>query len=99
MLKETLKILTGRGPHVRHSDRQRLRQKLAMQRPMSSLIDRELAAASDEIVLEREDWVEAFVDYGHAVSFDGGETIAFRAVTLHDGTLFWNVRRDGKTKG
>lgn len=76
-----------------------LRLKLAMDRQMTSLIDREMASTSVSIVREREDWVDAFVDYDHVVSFDGGETRAYRAVSVSEGTLFWLVRRNGKTKG
>lgn len=76
-----------------------LRLKLAMDRQNTSLMDREIGSTSDSIVREREDWVDAFVDYDHVVSFDGGETRAYRAVSVSEGTLFWLVRRDGKTKG
>ena len=76
-----------------------LRLKLAMDRQMTSLLDREMASTSDAIVREKEDWVDAFVDYEHVVSFDGGETRAYRAVSVSEGTLFWLVRRTGKTKG
>lgn len=76
-----------------------LRLKLAMDRQMTSLIDRELASTSASIVREQEDWVDAFIDYDHVVSFDGGETRAYRAVCVSEGTLFWLVRRTGKTKG
>jgi hypothetical protein len=83
------------GPLARKS----LRLKLAMQRQGTSLLDREIAAESDEIVQEREDWVDALVDYGHVISFDKGETRAIRAVALHDGSLFWLVRKSGKARG
>lgn len=99
MLNEILKVQMPkrlfRGPLARKS----LRLKLAMQRQNTSLMDREIAAASDEIVQELEDWVDAFVDYGHVISFDNGETRAIRAVAMHDGTLFWLVRKTGKSKG
>lgn len=77
----------------------RLRLKLAMDRQMTSLIEREIASISSSIVREREDGFDAYVDYDHIVSFDGGETRAYRAVSVSEGTLFWLVRRSGKTKG
>ncbi|MEM6891371.1 MAG: hypothetical protein AAF636_25070 [Pseudomonadota bacterium] len=99
MLKEFPKTHLRRrmlgGPLARKP----LRLKLAMQRQDTSLLDREIAAASGEIVQEREDWVDAFVDYSHVISLDKGKTRAIRAVAMHDGTLFWLVRKTGKARG
>ena len=78
---------------------QQLRQKLALQRPMTSLLDRELLAISDDIVEERENWIRAFVDYGHAIQCPNGQATALRALDTSDGSLFWLVRRDGKLHG
>ncbi|MEM9760891.1 MAG: hypothetical protein AAF968_00010 [Pseudomonadota bacterium] len=66
---------------------------------MTSLLDRELLAVSDDIVEEREDWIMAFVDYGHAIECPNEPTTAFRALDASDGSLFWLVRRDGKRHG
>ncbi|MDJ1006699.1 MAG: hypothetical protein QNJ13_02650 [Paracoccaceae bacterium] len=76
-----------------------LRQKLAMDRQMTSLLDREILTYSDEIVFERENWVGAFVDYGHAVSFDEGRMTSYRAVEAREGRLFWFVRRSDRKLG
>ena len=78
---------------------QQLRQKLAFQRPMISLLDRELLAISDDIVEERENWIRAFVDYGHAIQCPNGQATAFKALGSSDGSFFWLVRRDGKHHG
>lgn len=86
---------TFHGPAAQES----LRLKLAMERQATSLLDREIAASSDQIVREREDWVDALVDYGNVFSCDGGKTRAIRALALHDGALFWLVRRTGKARG
>lgn len=78
---------------------QQLRQKIAFQRPMISLLDRELLAISDDIVEERENWIRAFVDYGHAIECPNGQATAFRALDASEGSLFWLVRREGKHHG
>lgn len=99
MLDETLGTQTRQRAFTRRTRKRDLRRKLAMQRQMTALLDHKIVAASDDIVLEREDWVEAFVDYGHCFSFDGGKITAFRAIAVHDGSLFWLVRKNGKAKG
>ena len=78
---------------------QQFRQKLAFQRPMTSLLDRELLAISDDIVEECENWIRAFVDYGHAIQCPNGQATAFKALDASDGAFFWLVRRDGKHHG
>ncbi|MEM8631840.1 MAG: hypothetical protein AAGF74_11425 [Pseudomonadota bacterium] len=78
---------------------QQLRQKLAFQRPMTSLLDRELLAISDDIVEERENWIRAFVDYGHAIECPSGQATAFKALDASDGSFFWLVRGNGKNQG
>lgn len=88
-----------RSAFSRISTRKSLRLKLAIQRQDISPRDIKTAAACDQIVREREDWVDALVDYAHVISFDKSETRAIRAVDLHDGALFWLVRRTGKAKG
>lgn len=75
------------------------RLKLVMQCKMQPHLNRDIAADSDEIVLEDEDWVKALVNYSHAVSTDGGRTCAFRALDMHSGSLFWLVRKEGKSRG
>ena len=75
------------------------RRALAMQRPMTSLIEREILTTSECLAFERENWVDAFVDYGHTVTFDRARTRANRGIATADGTLFWLVRRDGKAHG
>ncbi|SDN75107.1 hypothetical protein SAMN05216196_10212 [Lutimaribacter pacificus] len=78
---------------------ERARELLAKQRQMVSLLDKEILARSDEIAFERENWVDAFIDYGHAVSFDNRQTMAYRGIATRDGTLFWLVRRQDKKHG
>ena len=77
----------------------RLRQTLEFDRQMTSLIEREVAAQSDDIRREKENWVDALIDYGHEVSFDRGKTRLARGITTHDGRMFWLVRREGKKHG
>lgn len=77
----------------------KLRQKLAMQRPMTSLVERDFLTHSKDIVFERESWVDAFIDYGHTVSFDMGRTTALRGVIVRGDRLFWLVRRKNKRFG
>lgn len=88
--------LGTRSPGSRHGQ---FREKLAMERPMSLFCEREIAAASNDIMLERENWIEALVDYGHAINVPGIEATAYRSLHTLDGTLFWLVRRSGKMDG
>lgn len=76
----------------------RLKQKLAMQRAMTSLIDKEIIADSDEFVLETANWVTMWVDTGHVVSFDGGRTNGYRGIDIQ-GQLMWLVRHEDKQHG
>lgn len=90
---------TAFRPGLRRNRSLQLRQKLALQRPSTSLLDRELLVYSGDIVEERENWIRAFVDYGHAIECSRVQATAFRAVDASDGTLFWLVRRVGKVHG
>ncbi|MEO0566373.1 MAG: hypothetical protein AAF066_01465 [Pseudomonadota bacterium] len=67
------------------------RQQLAMQRPMTSLLERDILAISDELEYDYQNWVAAYVDRQHKASFDGGVTTAYRAISISDGALFWLV--------
>ncbi|MFC6583447.1 hypothetical protein ACFQD0_07900 [Sulfitobacter aestuariivivens] len=77
----------------------RVRQRLAMVRQMTSLMEREMLTLSDDLVYERENWINAYIDYGNSASFDGNRTTAYRGVALADGTLFWLVRHKDKKYG
>ena len=76
-----------------------LRQKLVSQRTQTSLSDRKLLELSDDVVEEHENWIRALVDYGHAVKHSDFDAVAFRALETRKGSLFWLVRRNGKTHG
>lgn len=67
-----------------------------MQRPMTSLLERDILTVSNELVYDYQNWVAAFVDREHKVSFDGGLTTAYRAISISDGVLFWLVTRVDK---
>ena len=76
----------------------RLREKLALQRPMTSLIEKEILATSDAIVTDASNWVTMWVDTGHAVTVDRGVTAAYRGICT-DGRLLWLVRHIDRQHG
>lgn len=77
---------------------ERLKSTLVSTRKMMSLVDKDIATASPEMVRETENWVPMWVDEGHVVTSDCGELRAYRAIGL-DGTLMWFVRHPQKLRG
>lgn len=75
-----------------------LRTRLAGFRQMTSLIDRDIIAASDDIIFMHENWVKMLLDTGHSVSFSRGQVTAQRAVDLI-GRPMWYVRHADKLLG
>lgn len=74
------------------------RDRLVNTRQMTSLIERELALAVDEIKRETINWVPMWVDWGHAVRSDCDTATAVRAITDR-AELLWYVRHDRKNHG
>ncbi len=71
---------------------------LANQRPMTSLMDKDLAAISPDMVFDKSDWVPLYFDRGNAVTSDCGTITAYRAVTLK-GESLWMVFTPAKARG
>ena len=65
---------------------------------MMSLLEREILAASDDLVPDTANWVTMWIDEGHRVSMDRGTTTAFRGIDS-DGQLMWMVRHARKSHG
>lgn len=74
------------------------RLTLAMQRPMTSLLEREFAAESADIVFYDADWVPLYFDRRHKVGSDCGRIWAYRALTLK-GQFLWLVFAMDKARG
>lgn len=88
-------------PVLRNAPRPNLRkilQLLAGQRPMMSLMEKEILTVSGEFAFDKRDWVKLWYDPGNVVFADCGTVRAYRAVTI-EGTLLWYVFRDGKARG
>lgn len=68
--------------------RQSCTEKLAMARQMSTMLDREIAIATDAFTFHRSDWISYYVDAKHIVGSDCGRIVAKRAITV-TGKLFW----------
>jgi len=75
-----------------------LHQKLAQERPNTSLIERELAPVSGDFVFDKTDWVPLWMDRRHRISSDCQTLWAYRAITLR-GQLLWYVFTARKTRG
>lgn len=75
-----------------------LRAVLLNTRQMTSLIERELALATDEVKRETANWVPMWVDWGHTVRSDCNTATAVRAISDR-AELLWYVRHDTKTHG
>ncbi|MFN6977785.1 MAG: hypothetical protein ACK4OP_06660, partial [Gemmobacter sp.] len=75
-----------------------LRLALAMQRPMTSLLDRAILSVTAEFAFDTENWVRMWVDPGHAVASDCGQCTATRGITT-EGRLLWLVRHRDKAHG
>ncbi len=71
---------------------------LAKQRPLTSLIEKELIAGTADFEYDKSDWVPLYFDRGNAVTSDCGTITAFRAATLQ-GQLLWMVHTPGKSCG
>ncbi len=77
---------------------EKLIHRLAMMRPMTSLMERDILPVTGDIVEVRENWVRMWVDTGHVVSFDGGRITAFRGI-CDRGQPMWLVRHKNKKHG
>jgi len=75
-----------------------LQNALINTRQMTSLIDREMALAANEVKRETVNWVPMWVDWSHAVRSDCNTATAMRAIT-DKGELLWYVRHDSKKHG
>ena len=75
-----------------------LQNTLINQRPMTSLIERDLALATDDVKRETINWVPMWVDWGHTVRSDCNTATAMRAIT-NRGEFLWYVRHDTKKHG
>ena len=75
-----------------------LKVRLAKERQMMSLMEKEIATVLGEFIQDRENWVRMWVDTGHAVLSDCGRLTAFRGIDF-DGTLMWLVRHPDKAHG
>lgn len=80
------------------ADHGQLKSRLTKCRQMMSLIDQEIAAASDDIEHVSENWVPMWVDTGNTVSSDCGQLRAIRAIGF-DGTLMWFIKHPDKSHG
>ena len=76
----------------------RLLATLINTRQMTSLIDRQIALASQEVKRETANWVPMWVDWGHTVRSDCGTATAIRAISDR-GELLWYIRNDSKKHG
>lgn len=75
-----------------------LKTRLAKERQMTSLLEREIVPASGAIQPNRENWVRMWVDTGHVVRGDRPGVRATRGIDDR-GQLMWLVHRDGKALG
>lgn len=73
-------------------------ERLARERPMTSLIDRDILAESADMIHDKADYIPLYYDLGHAVTSDCGTMTAYRAITMR-GELHWLVFTEGKTRG
>jgi hypothetical protein len=82
--------------HRRRNDE--LRRRLALMRPMTSLIDREILSRSAAFQFDSANWVRMWLDPGHVVASDCGAATAWRGIS-YDGRLLWLVRHRDKRHG
>lgn len=75
-----------------------LQNTLINTRQMTSLIERDLALATNDVKRETVNWVPMWVDWGHTVRSDCSTATAMRAIT-NRGELLWYVRHDTKKHG
>lgn len=72
--------------------------RLAMTRPMTSLIERDLLGVTAQMQHDHSDWVRMWIDPDNVVHGDCGTITAWRGITW-DGELLWLVRHESKMKG
>lgn len=75
-----------------------LKVKLAKERQMMSLMEKEMVTVNGDLVWNTENWVQMWVDTGYGVVSDDGTLTAFRGID-DEGTLMWLVRTPGKKFG
>lgn len=73
-------------------------RRLAHERQMTSLIDRDIIALGGDFIPLRSDWVSLYYDTGYKVCSDDGSQYAYRAITTR-GELLWLVFSTGKSRG
>jgi hypothetical protein len=73
-------------------------ERLARERQMTSLIDRDIIALGGDFIPLRSDWISLFYDTAHKVISDDGSQYAYRAITTR-GELLWFVFSTGKSRG
>ena len=79
-------------------NRQILWSRLARERQMMSLMEKEMIPLVEPFARKRENWVPMWVDLGHRVVCETGTAVALRAITDR-GELLWFVRQTGQRLG
>lgn len=79
-------------------DRNILWGRLARERQMMSLMEKEMIPLVEPFARKRENWVPMWVDLGNRVVCDTGAAVALRAITDR-GELLWFVRQTGQRLG
>ncbi|THH36826.1 hypothetical protein E4Z66_07725 [Aliishimia ponticola] len=77
---------------------QKLRTDLTLERQMTSLMEREIAALSDELEYNSENWVRMWIDTAQTVHSDCGDITAQRGID-ETGQLLWMVRHVDRKHG
>ncbi|MEL6639821.1 MAG: hypothetical protein AAFP98_00680 [Pseudomonadota bacterium] len=72
--------------------------RLARERQMISLMEKEMIPLVEPFARKRENWVPMWVDLGHRVTCETGMAVALRAISDR-GELLWFVRQDGQRLG
>ena len=72
--------------------------RLARERQMMSLMEKEIIPLVEPFTRKRENWVPMWVDLGNRVACESGEAFALRAITDR-GELLWFVRQSGQKLG
>ena len=73
-------------------------KRLAHERQMMSLIDRDIVSLGGDFLFHRSDWVSLYYDTGYMVTSDDRSQYAYRAITTR-GELLWLVFSTGKSRG
>ncbi|WP_090207141.1 hypothetical protein [Yoonia litorea] len=81
-----------------HRNAEALKKELVSLRPMTSLVEKELAIVTGAIKRETVNWVPMWVDWDNAVRAGASLATAVRAIT-DAGELLWYVRHDTKKHG